>query len=136
MSRGPQPSEELLRKHYDELKNKAFFPGLVKFMSSGPVVAMVSCPWWTSYVAMWIWYTPGMGGTGRGQDGPEDAWRDQPGMTPPPGHLCAHGTPLYRLTRSLEQSVETTASTLDGECSVVSFCTSYWFLPQQYLPWK
>lgn len=34
-------SEELLKKHYDELKEKKFFPGLVKYMSSGPVVAMV-----------------------------------------------------------------------------------------------
>jgi len=34
-------SEELLRKHYDELKEKKFFPGLIKYMSSGPVVAMV-----------------------------------------------------------------------------------------------
>lgn len=34
-------SEELLKKHYDELKEKKFFPGLIKYMSSGPVVAMV-----------------------------------------------------------------------------------------------
>jgi len=34
-------SEELLKKHYEELKEKKFFPGLIKYMSSGPVVAMV-----------------------------------------------------------------------------------------------
>jgi nucleoside-diphosphate kinase len=32
---------EHLEKHYADLKNKAFFPGLIKYMASGPVVAMV-----------------------------------------------------------------------------------------------
>ena len=90
MSRGLQPSEELLSKHYDELKSKSFFPGLVKFMSSGPVVAMVSCPWKCCVVAF-IARTSGMGGDGRGQDGTKDAWRDQPSMTPPLDHPHAHG---------------------------------------------
>lgn len=36
-----QPSEELLKKHYADLAGKPFFPGLVKYMSSGPVVPMV-----------------------------------------------------------------------------------------------
>lgn len=35
------PSEELLQKHYSDLSSKPFFPGLVKYMSSGPVVPMV-----------------------------------------------------------------------------------------------
>ncbi|XP_015186537.1 PREDICTED: nucleoside diphosphate kinase [Polistes dominula] len=35
------PSEELLQKHYADLSAKPFFPGLVKYMSSGPVVPMV-----------------------------------------------------------------------------------------------
>ncbi|XP_015834104.1 nucleoside diphosphate kinase isoform X2 [Tribolium castaneum] len=35
------PSEELLKKHYADLATKPFFPGLVKYMSSGPVVPMV-----------------------------------------------------------------------------------------------
>ncbi|KAL4648093.1 nucleoside diphosphate kinase A-like isoform X1 [Arapaima gigas] len=34
-------SEELLRNHYDDLKDRPFFPGLVKYMHSGPIVAMV-----------------------------------------------------------------------------------------------
>lgn len=34
-------SEELLKKHYEELAQKPFFNGLVKYMGSGPVVAMV-----------------------------------------------------------------------------------------------
>ncbi|XP_008476904.1 nucleoside diphosphate kinase-like [Diaphorina citri] len=35
------PSEELLKQHYSDLATKPFFPGLVKYMSSGPVVPMV-----------------------------------------------------------------------------------------------
>merc|ERR1712244_194209 len=34
-------SEDLLKKHYADLSSKKFFPGLIKYMSSGPVVPMV-----------------------------------------------------------------------------------------------
>merc|ERR1712060_8756 len=34
-------SEEVLKEHYADLSSKAFFPGLVKYMNSGPVVPMV-----------------------------------------------------------------------------------------------
>ncbi|XP_058673505.1 nucleoside diphosphate kinase [Ammospiza caudacuta] len=34
-------SEDLLKQHYIDLKDRPFFPGLVKYMNSGPVVAMV-----------------------------------------------------------------------------------------------
>lgn len=37
----PQPTEELLKQHYADLAGKGFFAGLVKYMSSGPVVCMV-----------------------------------------------------------------------------------------------
>jgi hypothetical protein len=37
-----QASEEHLKQHYIDLKDRPFFPGLVKYMNSGPVVAMVS----------------------------------------------------------------------------------------------
>nr|CAD7603441.1 unnamed protein product [Timema genevievae] len=37
----PKPSEELLKKHYADLSARPFFNGLVKYMSSGPVVPMV-----------------------------------------------------------------------------------------------
>ncbi len=36
-----QPTEELLAKHYADLSARPFFAGLVKYMASGPVVAMV-----------------------------------------------------------------------------------------------
>merc|ERR1712021_225213 len=34
-------SKELLEEHYADLSKKGFFPGLVKYMNSGPVVPMV-----------------------------------------------------------------------------------------------
>uniref|UniRef100_A0A3Q0RT85 Nucleoside diphosphate kinase n=1 Tax=Amphilophus citrinellus TaxID=61819 RepID=A0A3Q0RT85_AMPCI len=34
-------SEDLLMKHYIDLKDRPFFPTLINYMSSGPVVAMV-----------------------------------------------------------------------------------------------
>ncbi|CAO3643642.1 nucleoside diphosphate kinase [Cunninghamella echinulata] len=35
------PTRELLEQHYHELKDKGFFPALVEYMLSGPVVGMV-----------------------------------------------------------------------------------------------
>lgn len=35
------PSTEHLEQHYADLKEKKFFPGLIKYMSSGPVCCMV-----------------------------------------------------------------------------------------------
>ena len=37
-----QASEEHLKKHYADLSERPFFPGLIKYVGSGPVVAMVS----------------------------------------------------------------------------------------------
>ena len=34
-------SVEHLEEHYADLKGKGFFPGLIKYMNSGPVVPMV-----------------------------------------------------------------------------------------------
>lgn len=34
-------NEDLLKQHYAELKERPFFPKLIKYMSSGPVVPMV-----------------------------------------------------------------------------------------------
>jgi nucleoside-diphosphate kinase len=36
-----QSTKEHLEKHYADLKGKPFFPGLIKYMVSGPVVGMV-----------------------------------------------------------------------------------------------
>lgn len=34
------PTKELLEKHYADLAGKPFFPGLISFMSSGPVMCL------------------------------------------------------------------------------------------------
>lgn len=36
-----QPTKQILEEHYKDLKGKPFFAGLIEYMSSGPVVAMV-----------------------------------------------------------------------------------------------
>ncbi|PNY29287.1 Nucleoside diphosphate kinase [Tolypocladium capitatum] len=36
-----QPSREHLETHYEDLKGLKFFPGLIEFMKSGPICAMV-----------------------------------------------------------------------------------------------
>ncbi|KAE8578016.1 hypothetical protein XENTR_v10023274 [Xenopus tropicalis] len=36
-----QASKDLLKQHYIDLKDRPFYPGLVDYMSSGPVLAMV-----------------------------------------------------------------------------------------------
>ncbi|KJE90053.1 nucleoside diphosphate kinase B [Capsaspora owczarzaki ATCC 30864] len=35
------PSKELVEKHYEDLKDRPFYPGLVAYMAQGPVLAMV-----------------------------------------------------------------------------------------------
>ncbi|KAJ1915233.1 nucleoside diphosphate kinase Ndk1 [Tieghemiomyces parasiticus] len=35
------PTKELLEQHYSDLSSKPFFPELIKYMQTGPVVAMV-----------------------------------------------------------------------------------------------
>ncbi len=35
------PATDTLEQHYQDLKSKPFFPKLMAYMSSGPVVAMV-----------------------------------------------------------------------------------------------
>merc|ERR1712232_1542222 len=36
-----KPTKEHMEEHYVDLKDKKFFPGLIQYMTSGPVVAMV-----------------------------------------------------------------------------------------------
>ncbi|KAF9264889.1 nucleoside diphosphate kinase [Marasmius fiardii PR-910] len=36
-----KPGKEHLEKHYADLSGKGFFPGLIKYMDSGPVIAIV-----------------------------------------------------------------------------------------------
>lgn len=59
-------SDTLLKEHYEELKKKPFFDGLVKFISSGPVVPMV-------------WEGKGVVKTGRHMLGETDPAKSNPG---------------------------------------------------------
>merc|ERR1711973_145298 len=61
-----QADETLLKEHYDELKTKPFFNGLVKYMGSGPVVPMV-------------WEGLGVVATGRVLLGETDPAKSKPG---------------------------------------------------------
>ena len=36
-----QPSLAFAQEHYYDLRNKPFYPGLTRYFSSGPIVAMV-----------------------------------------------------------------------------------------------
>jgi len=36
-----RPTKDHMEEHYADLKSKKFFPGLIEFMTSGPVCAMV-----------------------------------------------------------------------------------------------
>lgn len=36
-----QPGSEMLERHYADLSAKSFFAGLIRYMTSGPIVAMV-----------------------------------------------------------------------------------------------
>lgn len=35
------PSKELLETHYQNIKNKVFFPAVLEYMTSGPITALV-----------------------------------------------------------------------------------------------
>ncbi|CAK8684553.1 unnamed protein product [Clavelina lepadiformis] len=59
-------SQELLEQHYADLSTKPFFKGLVKFMASGPVVAMV-------------WEGKGVVATGRVMLGETNPAQSRPG---------------------------------------------------------
>jgi len=59
-------SEEHLKQHYADLSEKPFFPGLVKYMSSGPVVPMV-------------WEGKNVVKTGRIMLGETDPFKSSPG---------------------------------------------------------
>lgn len=68
-------TEELLRKHYGDLSSKPFFPGLVSFMSTAPVCAMV-------------WEGLGVVATGRTMLGETDPAKSNPGTIR--GDYCIH----------------------------------------------
>lgn len=77
-----QASEEHMKKHYLDLKDKPFYGGLCKYMSSGPVLAMVThtrtrtCAHTDTQHNVGV--SSGVGGAEHCETGPDDAWRDEP----------------------------------------------------------
>ena len=63
-----QASVEHLEKHYADLSSKGFFRGLVTYMASGPVCAMVS-----RSLVRTLLTVAGLGRPERGKDWPRDA---------------------------------------------------------------
>jgi len=102
-----QATEEHLKKHYADLAGKPFFPGLVKFMSSGPVVPMV-------------WEGLGAVKTGRvllGETNPADS---KPGTIR--GDLCVQvGRNIIHGSDSVESANKEIA---------------LWFDPKELVSWK
>ncbi|XP_020783798.1 nucleoside diphosphate kinase B-like [Boleophthalmus pectinirostris] len=70
-----QASQELLHKHYADLSSRGFFPSLIAYMSSGPVVAMV-------------WEGKGVVATGRVMLGATNPADSAPGTIR--GDYCIH----------------------------------------------
>ena len=71
-----QPSLELIQEHYADLKTLPFYDGLCKFMSSGPVAAMVRCERKDTVCCVTLSLVAGVGGYGCCGNGAKNAGRD------------------------------------------------------------
>ena len=73
-----QASVEHLEKHYADLSSKGFFRGLVTYMASGPVCAMVRGSFVGTLCLMTLLFdlliTAGLGRPECGENWPRDAW--------------------------------------------------------------
>jgi len=78
------PSEEIARSHYDVHKERPFFPGLIKFITSGPVVCMA----WTGVGAIDV--ARNLIGPTNGRDAPPGTIRGDFGMEM--GYNMIHGS--------------------------------------------
>lgn len=101
------PSEELLKKHYSDLSEKPFFPKLVKYMLSGPVVCMV-------------WEGKGVVATGRKMLGETNPLNSAPGTIR--GDFCIDvGRNICHGSDSVESAKKEIA---------------LWFKPEEVNEWK
>ncbi|OXB71225.1 UNVERIFIED_CONTAM: hypothetical protein H355_007413 [Colinus virginianus] len=104
-----RPAEELLEEHYADLKAKPFFPGLVAYMTSGPVVCMV-------------WEGTDVVKQGRkmlGETRPLDSSPGKPGLGGVPstlgeGSWSAHVVRMYKLSIPRMQRPENTIFTVQA----------------------
>ncbi len=78
------PSEEIARAHYDVHKERPFFSGLIKFITSGPVVCMA----WTGVGAIDV--ARNLIGPTNGRDAPPGTIRGDFGMDI--GYNMIHGS--------------------------------------------
>ncbi|XP_076807684.1 nucleoside diphosphate kinase A-like [Clavelina lepadiformis] len=106
-------SQELLEQHYADLSTKPFFKGLVKFMASGPVVAMV-------------WEGKGVVATGRVMLGETNPAQSRPGTIR--GDFCIDiGRNICHGSDSVETAKKEIALWFsDKELSDYDSCSSGW----------
>ena len=106
--------EDLLKKHYGDLSEKPFFAGLVKYMSSGPVVPMV-------------WEGKNVVKTGRIMLGETDPFKSSPGTIR--GDYCIEvGRNICHGSDSVESAEKETKLWFSGDHEVVSWktCANDW----------
>jgi len=101
-----RPSEQMAAEHYDDLKSKPFFGGLVKFFSSGPIVAMV-------------WQGQGAIKTGRKMLGETDPAASAPGSI--------RGDYAISIGRNICHGSDSP----EGAKHEIGF----WFKPDEIFPW-
>jgi len=107
-------SEDLLKKHYADLSTKCFFAGLVKYMSSGPVVPMV-------------WEGKNVVKTGRVMLGETDPFKSSPGTIR--GDYCIEvGRNICHGSDAVESAEKEIALWFGGDKEVVDWnpCASSW----------
>jgi len=101
-----QASEEHLKQHYIDLKDKPFYPKLVKYMASGPVVPMV-------------WEGRNIVATGRKMLGETDPFKSAPGTIR--GDFCIEvGRNICHGSDSVESAVKE---------------IGLWFKPEELVTW-
>lgn len=102
-----QASEDHLRQHYADLSHLPFFPGLVKHMASGPVVAMV-------------WEGLGVVKTGRVMLGETDPAKSKPGTIR--GDFCIQiGRNIIHGSDSVESAEQEIALWFSGKDEIVDW---------------
>jgi nucleoside-diphosphate kinase len=101
-----RPTEEIASAHYEDLSKKPFFPSLVRFFSSGPVLAMV-------------WEGKGVIATGRRLLGETDPAKSAPGSI--------RGDYSIDIGRNIVHGSDSP----DGAKHEINF----WFQPQEIVEW-
>jgi len=107
-------SEDLLKQHYIDLASKCFYAGLVKYMSSGPVVPMV-------------WEGKNVVKTGRIMLGETDPFKSSPGTIR--GDYCIEvGRNICHGSDAVESAEKEIALWFGGDKEVVAWntCATPW----------